>query len=150
MSIFKSRWASNISSSLMETFLANISFHSSCTGQRNSPQEAEYECPSCPSYWWPQLRRDTLLVLELPRLLSPDLYSNGSSLKATVCNHSHYRASEVSSSIRLNETSLPPDSQRLSQSYLESPLQAQEWTAPAWGLGLINARLQRSLLVCMY
>ena len=38
-------------------------------------------------------RMTTLLELELPRLLAPDLPSNGYSLKPLDCAHSNYRAS---------------------------------------------------------
>ncbi len=38
----------------------------------------------------------TLLELELPRLLAPDLPSNGSSLKDLKCTHSNYGASNES------------------------------------------------------
>ncbi|CAK8680640.1 unnamed protein product [Clavelina lepadiformis] len=41
----------------------------------------------------PQQLKYTLLELELPRLLAPDLPSNGYSLKVLECTHSNYRAS---------------------------------------------------------
>ena len=41
----------------------------------------------------PQQLKYTLLELELPRLLAPDLPSNGYSLKRLKCTHSNYRAS---------------------------------------------------------